>query len=90
MSKQELLLQLGECWRGDWSDFDGWILRDQLEDWALLEETTEDIDGYRRRWRMCLKGQSHWAESCKEYHALYRKYPELLSHFGEPDDLFAH
>ena len=30
----DALLLLGQAWRGDWSDFDGRTLRDQLNSWG--------------------------------------------------------
>lgn len=36
---------LGECWRGDWSDFDGRLLRAQLDDLTLIARREAEGQG---------------------------------------------
>lgn len=67
MKKNDLLIELGGCWRGDWSDFDGRTLRDQLDDWVGMKETKKEFTEFRKRWGMCSHGNGHWAEYCASY-----------------------
>lgn len=54
----ECLNDLGEQWRGDWSDFDGRTLRDQLDDIAEIirrecrgdEDVDDYVAGFRSNW----------------------------------------
>lgn len=68
------LTALGGCWRGDWSDFDGRTLRDQLDDLrpiieaaAAGEDVTERIAADRIGNGMCPTGGGHWRHYCADY-----------------------
>lgn len=62
MKRDELLKELGQAWRGDWSDFDGRTLRAQLNNWLDLPEevTPDEAHRYRESEGLCLEGGGHW------------------------------
>ena len=79
---RDLLRQLAEAWRGDWSNFDGRSLRTQLITWDLLlglelsdspvdaETTTEVITTMAEAWRdsigLCTHGRGQWVSYCSD------------------------
>lgn len=68
MGKTELLMELGECYRGDWSFFDGRTLQAQLKNWIDLPDTNKAIKDFRKINEMCPLGEGHWTEYCGTYH----------------------
>jgi hypothetical protein len=65
-----LMQELGQCWRGDWSGFDGRTLRSELDALADLMRQPEVSDGdvvkYRYNEGMCLTGGGHWNDYCTD------------------------
>jgi hypothetical protein len=62
-----LAVELGQCYRGDWSDFDGRTLKHQIEELQKVADGSESMDRYRAWNEMCSAGQGHWSDSCKMY-----------------------
>lgn len=66
------LSALGSAWRGDWNDFDGRTLRDQLDSWQALMRRAlagEMLEGEAEAWMrseyICPVCRS-WHEWCSE------------------------
>lgn len=66
-----LMRAIGQAWRGDWGDFDGRTLRDQLSELAeIVQEAAigvvnvpEKITWFYGGWGICRKCQS-WSQDC--------------------------
>jgi hypothetical protein len=72
------LTALSLCWRGDWSEFDGRTLRDQVEDVRAIieaaiagEDVTERIQRDRIGNSMCPECRGHWADYCADLPSLH-------------------
>lgn len=62
-----LAQELGQCYRGDWTDFDGSTLRNQMNALSKVADGTVSIATYRSMNCMCPAGQGHWSENCGPY-----------------------
>ena len=58
--------EIGQAYRGDWSDFDGRTLRDQMNELANIADGTESLAQYRRSNGLCPVGGGHWEMYCHE------------------------
>lgn len=62
------LQHLGWAWRGDWSNFDGRMLRDEIDSWvAMFREgaTPEAVSDWRASCGLC-QTEGHWTYHCGE------------------------
>lgn len=66
MSAVKVLIEYGAAWRGDWSDFDGRTLRDDISVLVPYLDGTEEWPGdaeVRNRLGICNNGGGHWCGS---------------------------
>jgi hypothetical protein len=61
-----LAQQLGRAYRGDWLDFDGRTLRDQLNDLSDVVSGGITVARYRASNSLCPYGHGHWDEYCRD------------------------
>ena len=60
----DALAAVGQSWRGDWSDFDGRTLRDQLNSWiATVRLADADWKAWLDGWGICPECHS-FTEHC--------------------------
>lgn len=67
---------LGECWRSDWSEFDGRTLRSQLDDIADIAQSEEHMDrdaakklyGSFMMFNEICPDHACWDRHCRERH----------------------
>jgi hypothetical protein len=66
----QVLTELGEAYRGDWSWFDGRTLRSQLETfegWLLDSSTWPGVKAAREQFSLCPHGEGMWGMYCDDY-----------------------
>lgn len=65
----QILRELGQAYRGDWSNVDGRTIRYELETIADLIENNSviTIEELRGKFGLCPMGHGHWTEHCNEY-----------------------
>jgi hypothetical protein len=59
-----LAQELGRAYRGDWSDFDGRSLRNELDALSDIVSGKADAAGFRASADLCPRGGGHWTEYC--------------------------
>jgi hypothetical protein len=65
VTADDALSVLGSAWRGDWSEFDGRTLRDQLDSWIGMKDRGDDPEAWLRSWGVCPVCRS-WRDYCDE------------------------
>ena len=61
---RKAIKELASAWRGDWNDFDGRTLRDQLKEVIQIEDHVIGLPEFRIRNGLCEAGNGHWVDHC--------------------------